>query len=89
MLAGAQFLFNAGGLPQNINLPFGSDFPDPTINDGNFITNTDIPGGFTQETNTPEPSTLAFEFLAGCFICGIAYRRSRRETVVATANRTC
>ena len=88
MLAGAQFLFNAGNVPQSINLPFGSDFPDPTINDGNFITNTDIPDGFTQDMNTPEPSALALEFLAACFICGFAYQRSPRRIALTTTDRT-
>jgi hypothetical protein len=72
MLDGASFLMPAAG--ETITLPFGDDFPNPDINNGGFITNTDIPSGFTQQANTPEPSALAFMAL---WICLAAYLRRR------------
>jgi hypothetical protein len=72
MLIGASFQFPAVG--ETITLPFGDDFPNPDINNGDFITNTTIPPGFTQDQNTPEPSTLA---LIGAAIFGMALLRRR------------
>jgi hypothetical protein len=86
MLAGAQFFFPAGGnFNQSITLPFGDDFPDPSINFNdpnnplNFITNLDIPDGFTQDANTPEPSYVV---LLAAGMCGLwlARARSRRAS---------
>ncbi len=82
MIAGAQFLFAAGGFPQQITLPFGDDFPDPSINFNdpnnplNFITNTEIPTGFTKDANVPEPRYLA---VMGVGICVMALLRIRRR----------
>jgi PEP-CTERM motif len=78
MLAGVSFLLGAVG--DTITLPFGDDFPDPTINFNdpnnplNFITNTDIPNGFTPQENTPEPSTLG---VMGAGLCAMALLRKR------------
>jgi hypothetical protein len=77
-LAGVSFQLGAVG--DTITLPFGDDFPDPTINFSdpnnplNFITNTDIPNGFTPQANTPEPSTLG---VMGVGICAIALLQKR------------
>jgi len=82
MLAGAQFFFPAGGnFNQSITLPFGDDFPDPSINFNdpnnplNFITNQDIPDGFIQDTNTPEPAYAGL--LAAGMLCMWLARRRR------------
>jgi hypothetical protein len=76
MLAGASFQFPAAG--ETINLPFGDDFPNPDINDGNFFTPGNIPEGFTQVQNTPEPSTVA---LIGLGVCAMAFFRIRSKSV--------
>ena len=74
MLAGAQFFFAPGGaLQQTVTLPFGDNFNDPN-NPDNFITNVDIPQGFTEVTNTPEPSYVVL--LAGAML-GLALLRMR------------
>ena len=82
MLAGAQFFFAPGGaFQQTITLPFGDDFPNPSINfndpnnPDNFITNVDIPQGFTEQANTPEPSYVVL-LVGGMF--GLALLRMRR-----------
>jgi hypothetical protein len=86
LLGGVQYFFPVGGnYPETITLPFGDDFPDPSINFNdpnnpfNFITNTDIPQGFTQQPNVPEPSTLGYVLLAGCCLGASGrYRRPRQ-----------
>jgi hypothetical protein len=87
MLAGAQFLFAPGGaFQQTITLPFGDDFPNPTINfndpnnPDNFITNLDIPQGFTQDANTPEPSYLV---LLAAAIFAMAFLRTKNRTATS------
>jgi len=74
MLAGVSFQLGAVG--DTITLPFGDDFPNPDINNGDFITNTSIPAGFTQQVNTPEPSTLAV-LCPG--LCAMALLRKRLQ----------
>ena len=79
MTAAAQFYF-APGLAgaQQITLPWGDDFPDPTINFNdpnnpqNFITLNDIPAGFVDQT--PEPGTLTMLGGALCLI-GLGFRK--------------
>lgn len=81
MVAGVSFQLGAVG--DTITLPFGDDFPDPSINFNdpnnplNLITDTNIPDGFTPQDNTPEPSTLAL--LCGG-ICAMALLRKRFAT---------
>jgi len=75
MLAGVSFKLGAVG--DTITLPFGDDFPNPDINNGDFITNTTIPTDFTAQDNTPEPSTLAV-MCAG--LCAMALLRKRFAT---------
>ena len=66
-----------------IDLPFGSSFPDPTINFNdpnnpyNFITTTDIPAGLTFVSDTPEPGSLS---LFGSGLAAIALLLRRRLT---------
>ena len=79
MTAAAQFFF-APGLAgnQQITLPWGNDFPDPSINFNdpnnpqNFITNTDIPAGFIDQN--PEPGTLAM-VLGALSAAALRFRR--------------
>jgi PEP-CTERM motif len=51
----AQFAFNAGAANQQVNLPWGLDFPDPAITI--FPDPNNLPAGFTEQA-TPEPTTL-------------------------------
>jgi hypothetical protein len=85
MIAGAQFFFPAGGnFNQIITLPFGDDFPNPSINFNdpnnplNFITNLDIPDGFTQDANVPEPSYVV---LLAAGMSGLRFLRARPRRV--------
>jgi hypothetical protein len=85
MLAGAQFFFPAGGnFNQSITLPFGDDFPDPTIsfndtnNPLNFITNQDIPDGFTQDANVPEPTYVVLLAAGGLWLVRARSRRASK-----------
>jgi hypothetical protein len=81
MSVAAQFFF-APGLAgaQQITLPFGDDFPDPTLNFNdpnnplNFITNTDIPVGLTDAV--PEPGTFV---LLGGALSAVAFWLRRRS----------
>ena len=80
----AQFFFAPGLYPQSITLPWGDDFPDPTLNfndpnnPDNFITDTDVPAGFT-DVSTPEPAT--FGLLGGAlFGLGLFGRYRRRRS---------
>jgi hypothetical protein len=63
LTAVAQFAFLPSGGIQAITLPWGDDFPDPTLNFGdpnnpfNFITPADIPADFLDAA--PEPATFA------------------------------
>lgn len=82
MLAGAQFFFPAGGnFNQQITLPFGDDFPNPSLNFNdpnnplNFITNSDVPEGFIQEANAPEPAYVGWLAVA---MLGLWLARGRR-----------
>jgi hypothetical protein len=74
MLGGVSYLLPAAG--DTITMPFGDDFPNPDIDGGNFFTPGNIPAGFTEVQNTPEPSTLA---LLGFGICAMAFFRIRRK----------
>ncbi|HXB69219.1 MAG TPA: PEP-CTERM sorting domain-containing protein [Candidatus Acidoferrales bacterium] len=82
MSAAAQFFFAPGVAgAQRITLPWGDDFPDPTLNFNdpnnpqNFITNTDIPPGFTNAI--PEPGT--FTLLGGALSAVVLWRRRRSK----------
>jgi hypothetical protein len=48
----AQFKFDAGGLNQQVDLPWGQDFPDPAITV--FPDPNNLPAGFTEQA--PEPA---------------------------------
>jgi hypothetical protein len=82
LVAVAQFHFAAGNFPQTITLPWGDDFPDITLNFSdpnnpqNFITNTDVPGGFAELDNGPEPGT--FGLIAGA-LAGLTWFARRRR----------
>jgi hypothetical protein len=83
MIGGVQYAFPEGGAyNETITLPFGDDYPDPTINfndpnnPDNFITDTDIPAGFTEIANSPEPSTW---YLVGSGIGALALLRKRSK----------
>jgi hypothetical protein len=88
MIAGVQYFFPAGGgaaFPESITLPFGDDFPNPSItfndpnNPFNFVTNTDIPISLTQQSNAPEPDTLALTGLGALALAAAGLRGSRRR----------
>jgi len=82
MTAAAQFFFAGGAAGQTITLPWGDDFPDPTINFNdpnnpfNFITNTDIPAGFTL---APEPAMSGL-FGGGLLVAVSVWRRRGRRS---------
>jgi hypothetical protein len=67
----AQFVFNAGAANQQVNLPWGEDFPDPAITI--FPDPNNLPAGFTEQA-TPEPGTI---LLMGGGLLAVALIRRR------------
>ena len=71
----AQFKFNFGPVNQQVNLPWGEDFPDPAITI--FPDPNHLPAGFTEQTvqvPVPEPSTW---LLMGVGLLSVALLRRR------------
>jgi len=69
----AQFKFNAGGANQQVNLPWGEDFPDPAITV--FPDPNNLPAGFTEQA--PEPA--AWLLMAGGLLAVGSVRRRARS----------
>jgi PEP-CTERM motif len=67
----AQFRFNAGAVNQQVDLPWGEDFPDPAITV--FPDPDHIPVGFAEQT--PEPATWIL-MGGGLLAAGLVRRRS-------------
>ena len=67
----AQFRFNAGVANQQVDLPWGEDFPDPAITI--FPDPNNLPAGFTEQT--PEPATWLL-MGGGLLAAGLVRRRS-------------
>ena len=70
----AQFVFNVGAANQQVNLPWGEDFPDPAITV--FPDPNNLPAGFTEQA-TPEPVTL---LLMGGGLLAIGFLRQLSGT---------
>src|SRR5262249_41036312 len=68
----AQFKFNAGAVNQQVDLPWGQDFPDPAITV--FPDPNNIPVGFTEQT--PE---VAAWWLMGSGLLAVGFL-GRRKT---------
>ena len=70
----AQFKFNAGAVNQQVNLPWGEDFPDPAITV--FPDPSHLPAGFAEQVSVsvPEPSTW---LLMGVGLLSVALLRRR------------
>jgi hypothetical protein len=66
----AQFRFNAGAVNQQVDLPWGEDFPDPAITI--FPDPNNLPVGFTEQT--PEPATWLL-MGGGLLAAGLVRRR--------------
>lgn len=74
-----QFFFNSGANPalnQAITLPWGDDFPDPSLYGGGFPTLNQLTSDSTLTEVTPEPATYA---LFGGALCVFAWVRRRRK----------
>jgi hypothetical protein len=74
-----QFFFNAGanpGLNQAITLPWGADFPDPSLYGGGFPTISQLVSDPTMTDVTPEPTTFALFGGALC-VLGLVRRRPK------------